>query len=45
MRFYNRLVEYHEQSRSSFILFTEFAAFIGVMATIVGMGILREMLL
>jgi len=40
MNWYNRLSQYHSQSRPSFILFTELIAFMGTMATVVGMAVL-----
>jgi len=40
MSLYNRLAQYHSHSRPSFILFTEFVAFVGTMATVVGMAVL-----
>ena len=43
MSLYDRLTRYHSESRSSFILFTEFIAFVGTMATMVGIGFLREL--
>ena len=36
----NRLTQYHSESRPSFVLFTEFIAFVGTMATMVGMAVL-----
>jgi hypothetical protein len=44
MSAYSRLVQYHTNSRPSFVLFTELLAFIGSMAAIVGIGFLREFL-
>jgi hypothetical protein len=44
MSFYHRLVRYHSKSRPSFILFTEFIAFVGTMATMVGIGFIRDWL-
>ena len=44
MSIYDRLTRYHAESRSSFILFTEFIAFVGTMATMVGISFLRELL-
>jgi hypothetical protein len=43
MNLYNRLSQYHSQSRPSFILFTEFIAFVGIMTTMVGIGYIREL--
>jgi hypothetical protein len=40
MNFYNRLTQCYFDSRSAFILFTEFIAFVGTMATVVGMAVL-----
>jgi hypothetical protein len=40
MSWYDRLSQYHAESRPSFILFTELVAFTGSMATVVGMAIL-----
>jgi len=34
MNLYNRLSQYHSDSRPSFVLFSEFIAFAGSMATI-----------
>jgi hypothetical protein len=44
MSFSERLIEFHSSSRPIFILFMEFAAFVGSMATIVGLGFVRELL-
>jgi hypothetical protein len=44
MSIYDRLTQYHAESRPSFILFTEFIAFVGTMATMVGISFLRELL-
>src|SRR4029077_315538 len=44
MTLYDRLTRYHSESRPSFILFTEFIAFVGTMTTMVGIGFLRELL-
>ncbi len=44
MSFYDRLSQYHSSSRPSFILFTEFIAFVSTMATLVGIGFIRELL-
>src|SRR5689334_17072580 len=41
---YDRVVEYHSECRPSFILFTELIAFMGTMATVVGMAILLSLL-
>jgi len=40
MSLLNRITRYHSDSRPSFILFTEFIAFVGTMATMVGMAVL-----
>jgi len=40
MKLYNRLSQYHSESRSAFVLFTEFIAFVGTMVTMIGMSIL-----
>jgi hypothetical protein len=40
MSFYNRLAQYHSESRAAFVLFTEFVAFVGTMAAMVGMAVL-----
>lgn len=45
MNWYNRLSQYHSESRPSFILFTEFIAFVGAMAAMIGLAFLREVLL
>lgn len=44
MNFYNWLAQYHSHNRPSFVLFTEFIAFVGTMATMVGIGFIRELL-
>jgi hypothetical protein len=44
MNWYERISEYHTESRPSFILFTEFVAFIGTMATVVGTAVLLSLL-
>lgn len=44
MNLYNRLAEYHSQSRLSFILFTEFIAFAGTIATMAGIAFVRDLL-
>jgi hypothetical protein len=40
MSFYNRIAQYHSESRPSFVLFTGFIALVGTMATMVGMAVL-----
>jgi hypothetical protein len=45
MNFYKRLIAMHGESRPMFILITEFLAFTGSMAAIVGIGFLRDWLL
>jgi hypothetical protein len=45
MSVYNRLVAMHGESRPMFILFTEFIAFTGTMAAILGIGFIRDWLL
>jgi hypothetical protein len=40
MNFVDRVVEFHSNSRPAFVLFTEFIAFVGSMAIIVGLAIL-----
>jgi hypothetical protein len=40
MNLYDRLSQYHAESRPSFILFTALVGFVGTMATIVGMAVL-----
>jgi hypothetical protein len=45
MKFYHRLAAFHEESRSAFILFTEFLAFVGTMTAILGIGFIRDWLL
>jgi len=40
MALFNALVRYHSESRSTFVLITEFIAFVGTMATMVGMAVL-----
>ena len=44
MNLYNRLTQYHSESRPSFVLFTEFIAFVGTMATVVAIAFMRELL-
>ena len=44
MNFYNRLSQYHSESRPSFILFTELIAIVGAMAVVVGIAFLLEIL-
>jgi len=44
MTLYDRLSQYHSNSRSSFILFTELIGFMGTMATLVGMAVLLSLL-
>jgi hypothetical protein len=44
MTWYERLSQYHSESRPSFILFTELIAFMGTMATVVGMAVLLSFL-
>jgi hypothetical protein len=43
MNLFNRLTQYHSESRSTFILFTEFVAFLGAITTMVGIGYIREL--
>ena len=43
MSWYDRISQYHAESRESFILFTEMIAFAGTMATAVGMAILLSL--
>jgi hypothetical protein len=43
MSLYDRVTQYHSESRPSFILFTELIAFLGTMATVVGMAVLRSL--
>jgi len=45
MSVYNRLVAMHGESRPMFILVTEFIAFTGTMAAILGIGFIRDWLL
>ena len=44
MKLFSLLAHYHDESRSTFVLFTELAAFFGVIATMVGIGFLRELI-
>jgi hypothetical protein len=44
MTLYDRIAQYHSESRPSFVLFTEFIGFVGVMATMVGISFLRELI-
>jgi hypothetical protein len=40
MSLLSRLEQYHSESRPTFVLVTEFVAFVGTMATLVGMAVL-----
>ena len=40
MYLFNRLAHYHSESRPTFVLITEFVAFVGTMATMLGMSVL-----
>jgi hypothetical protein len=40
MKLRERIAQYHEDSRALFVLFTEFAAFVATMATLVGTAVL-----
>jgi hypothetical protein len=40
MSFIERVSEYHSSSRPTFVLFTEFIAFVGTMVVMVGLAIL-----
>jgi hypothetical protein len=40
MSLLNQLAQYHSESRPTFVLVTEFVAFVGTMATMVGMAVL-----
>jgi len=40
MNFFDRVAEFHSNSRPTFVLFTEFIAFVGTMALMVGLAIL-----
>lgn len=40
MKLYDQISEYHANCRPGFVLFTEFIAFVGTMATFVGMSVL-----
>jgi len=44
MKLYDRISQLHSESRSAFVLFMEFIAFVGTIATIVGMGVLFSFL-
>jgi hypothetical protein len=44
MNWYDRVSQYHSRSRPSFILFTELIAFMGTMATVVGMAVLLSLI-
>jgi len=44
MNLYERLSQYHSESRPSFILFTEMIAFMTTMATVVGTAILLSVI-
>jgi hypothetical protein len=40
MNLYERISQYHADSRPTFVLFTEFIAFVATMASLVGMAVL-----
>ena len=40
MSLLNQLAQYHSESRPTFVLVTEFVAFVGTMVAMVGMAIL-----
>ncbi len=40
MKLYEQISQYHSNCRPAFVLFTEFIAFVGTMATMVGMAVL-----
>jgi len=44
MSFYERVAQYHSESRQSFILVIQLIAFLGTMATVVGMAVLLSLL-
>jgi len=44
MNIFERLAQYHSESRSTFILFTEFAALVATMMVFVGMAVLFSLL-
>ena len=44
MSFYKRIVDCHFECRPKFVLFTEFIAFVGCMAIMVGLSFVRELL-
>jgi hypothetical protein len=44
MRFHQRITQYHSENRPLFILFTEFIAFTGTIAVMVGMAVLFSLL-
>jgi hypothetical protein len=44
MNLYDRLSQYHSESRPSFIFFTEMIAFMTTMATVVGAAVLVSLL-
>jgi len=41
---YDRMIDYHRQSRPTFVLFTEFIAFVATMVAMVGIGFIRDLL-
>jgi hypothetical protein len=43
MNLYERITQYHSESRPSFILFTEMIAFMTTMATLVGTAVLLSL--
>jgi hypothetical protein len=44
MNLYQRVTDYHSKSRPSFVLFTEFIAFLATMTAILGIAFLRDWL-
>jgi hypothetical protein len=44
MTLYQRIEHFHDDSRTIFILFMEFVAFVGVMGAMLGIGFLRDWL-
>ena len=44
MNLYQRVRDYHSKSRPSFVLFTEFIAFLATMTAMLGIAFLRDWL-
>ena len=44
MNLYQRMLDYHSKSRPTFVLFTEFIAFVATMTAMLGIAFLRDWL-